>query len=98
MAHVETIETYGGRNALGVVPTLVTAKLQKMEIAGLILNAAASSDAERAAAEEAVHDEYLAALLLSGANYTCFEPLREHLSNLFAMGDDQYPKTLSSHA
>ena len=45
MAHVEIIETYGGRNALGVVPTLVTAELQKMELAGLILNAAASSDA-----------------------------------------------------
>ena len=43
-------------------------------------------------ATDAICEEYLAILLLSGANYTHFEKLCKHLSNLFAMGDDRYLK------
>lgn len=31
MVHVKTIETYGGKNALGAVPILIFAKLKQME-------------------------------------------------------------------
>ena len=49
--------------------------------------AAAATDAEKTSARAAVREEYLAAMLLSGANYIHFEKLRENLSN-----HDIYPK------
>ncbi len=96
MAHVETIETYGGRNTIGCVPSLIRAELRRMEMAGEITSALDATDDETKLAQATVRDEYLAAMLLSGANYNRFEKLREHLSNLFAMGDDRYPKTVIS--
>ena len=64
IAHVEMIDTYGGTNTLGVVPTLVMAELKRMESDGLISNAAAPSGTERKLAEDTIRDEYLAALLI----------------------------------
>ena len=88
MAHVETIETYGGANTLGFVPSLVHADLKRMETMGTIVSAKSATNAEKSVARATIQDEYLMAMLLSGANYNHCEKLRKKLSNLFAMGDD----------
>ena len=36
MTHVETVKTYGGTGAIGVVPTFLAAKIQEMAVAGEI--------------------------------------------------------------
>jgi hypothetical protein len=50
MAHVETVKTYGGTGAIGVVPTFLAAKIQEMAVAGEIANASNPTDSEKAAA------------------------------------------------
>ncbi len=63
LAHVKTIETYGGLGALGVVPTFLGTMLKDMEKIGVIKDATNPSDMERAQAIKAVCNEYLAALM-----------------------------------
>lgn len=94
MAHIETIETYGGFGAIGVVPSILETTLKAMEAEGTIADADNPTQADLKKATEKVREEYLAALFLSGANSARYESLREHLSNLYAMGDDKYPKTV----
>ncbi len=52
--HVETINTYGGLGAVGVIPTFLTAKINKLASKGLITDAANPTDQEKAVAIAAV--------------------------------------------
>ena len=94
MAHVKTIETYGGIGAIGVVPTFVTQELKNMEVNGNCLDAANPSETELATAKATVRDEFLAGLMLSGANRDRYNALRYELANQYGFGNDLYPKTV----
>jgi hypothetical protein len=96
LAHVDTLKTYGGMGVVGVVPTFLSAKIKELAIAGKIINAAHPTDQERALTVSAVRDEYLAALMLSGANRDRFGELRTDLKNQFGYGDDQYLKMVDT--
>jgi hypothetical protein len=93
VAHVETIETYGGMGTIGITPTFVAQKLHNMHAAKLCNDPAKPTDTELAAAHKDVRDEFLAALMLSGANRDCYGALRKELANQFGFGNDLYPKT-----
>jgi hypothetical protein len=95
-AHVETLETYGGVGVVGVVPTFLNAKIKELVANGLIANPANPTDAERALAMSSVQDEFLAALMLSGANRKRFGALGTDLKNQYGYGDDCYPKTIDN--
>ncbi len=75
LTHVETIETYGGLGAVGVVPNFLDAMLKDMERNGVISNAKNPSDTKGAHAIKAVRDEYFGALMLSGSNRDKFGSL-----------------------
>jgi hypothetical protein len=75
LAHVKAIETYGGIGAVGVVPTFLATKIKELADARTATNADNPMDAERAVSVAAVCEEYLAALMLSGAH-------REHFGDL----------------
>ncbi len=75
VAHVKTLETYGGVGVVGVVPTFLTAKIKELAADGLIINPANPTDIERALAVSSVRDEFPAALMLSGANRKRFGAL-----------------------
>jgi hypothetical protein len=94
LAHVKTIEIYGGFGAVGVVPTFLDAMLKDMEKAGIIKDATNPFDSERAQTIKAIRDECLAALMLSGSNRDKFGPLCMDLKNQFGFGEDFYPKTI----
>jgi len=94
LAHVETIETYGGVGAIGVVPAFLSMKIKEMADAGTIKDANAPTDNEKRDAIQAVRDEYLAALMLSGSNREKFSDLRNDLKNQYGYGEDRYPKTI----
>ena len=94
MAHVETIETYGGFGAVGIVPTFVTQELLKMATDGTCSDPTAPTDSELATAKATVRDEFLAGLMLSGANYNRYNLLRYELANQYGFGNDLYPKTV----
>jgi hypothetical protein len=68
IAHIKTIETYGGMGAIGITPTFVAQKLHEMHAAHLCANPTKPTDMELAAAHKDVCDEFLAALMLSGAS------------------------------
>ena len=93
VAHVETIETYGGMGAIGITPTFVAQKLQEMHAVKLCNDPAKPTDTELAAAHKDVCDEFLAALMLSGANCDRYRALRNELANQFGFGNDLYPKS-----
>ena len=93
VAHVETIETYGGMGAIGITPTFVAQKLQEMHAKKLCNDPAKPTDMELTAAHKHVHDEFLAALMLSGANRDRYGALRNELANQFGFGNDLYPKS-----
>jgi hypothetical protein len=96
LAHVETIETYGGDGSVGVTPNFVAAKIKEMAAATppLIVDAKNPTPTERAAAIKIVCDEYLTALMLNGCNKERYHKLRVDLKNDFAFGDYRYPKTV----
>ena len=48
VAHVETLETYGGVGVVGVVPTFLTEKIKELAADGLIADPANPTDIERA--------------------------------------------------
>jgi hypothetical protein len=66
--HRDTIITYGGMGAIGITPTFVAQKLHEMHAAKLCNDPAKPTDTELAAAHKDVRDEFLAALMYSGAN------------------------------
>jgi hypothetical protein len=92
MFFVETIETYGGLGAVGVIPVFLEEKITKLHKQGLIADATAPTDEERALAFNAVHKEYLAALMISGANCDHFSLLRTDLQNQYGYGNNLNPK------
>ncbi len=96
VAHVETLETYGGVGVVGVVPSFLTAKIKELAADGLIANPANPTDVECALAMSYVRDELLTALMLSGANRERFGALRTDLKNQYGYGDDCYPKTIDN--
>lgn len=95
MAHVETIETYGGVGAIGISPTFVAKTLQEMHASQpqQCTNPAKPTDSELALAKKTVRDEFLACFMLSSANRERYGPLRNELANQFGFGNDLYPKT-----
>jgi hypothetical protein len=96
VAHVETLETYGGVGVVGVVPTFLTERIKELAADGLIADPANPTDTERALAVSSVREEFLAALMLSGANRDRFWALRTDLKNQYGYGDDRYPKTIDN--
>ncbi len=75
LAHIETIETYGGIRAVGVVPTFLATKIKELTDVRTITDADNPTDAKRVIAIAAICEEYLAALMLSGTH-------REHFGDL----------------
>ncbi len=67
-----------------------------MAAKGSIVNAASPTDAERALAVNAIREEYLAALMLSGAHRDRFSKLRTDFKNQYGYGDDRFPKTVDA--
>ncbi len=94
ISFVETIETYGGLGAVGVIPVFLEGKITKLHKQGLIADATTPTDEERALAFNAVREEYLAALMISGANRDRFSLLRTDLQNQYGYGNNLYPKTM----
>ena len=64
-----------------------------MHVVKLCNDPAKPTDTELAAAHKDVHDEFLAALMLSGANRDRYGALRNELANQFGFSNDLYPKT-----
>jgi hypothetical protein len=94
VTHVETIETYGGAGAIRIMPTFVAQKLQEMQHDGMCLDADTPTKDELASAHKFVCDDFLAALMLSGANRDRYGALRNELANQYGFGNDLYPKTI----
>jgi len=94
MAHVETIETYGGMGAIAITPTLVKQKLIDMVSDSTCTDPNIPSAAELATAHKLVRDEFLAALMLDGAHRERYGALRNELTNQYGFGNDLYPKTV----
>ena len=93
VAHVETIKTYGGMGAIGITPTFIAQILHNMHAAKLCNGPAKPTDTELAAAHKDVCDEFLTALMLSGANRDRYGALRNKFANQFGFGNNLYPKT-----
>ena len=93
IALVETIEMYGGHGAIGITPTFVAQKIQAMHAAGTCANVASPTKNEMVAAHLSVREEFLAVLLLSGANRDRYGALSNELANQYTFGNDLYPKT-----
>ena len=93
IAHVETIETYGGMGSIGVISTFVASRIKLLAAEGKINDATNPTAAERDLVIRQVRDEYLGALMLSGCNRERFSHLRTDLQNQFGYGTDNYPKS-----
>ena len=94
VAHVETMETYGGAGIIGITPTFVAQKLQEMQHDGTCLDTNTPTKDELASEHKFVCDEFLATLMLSGANRDRYGALRNELVNQYGFGNDLYPKTI----
>ena len=88
LAHVETLETYGGMGVVPVVPTFLSTKIRDLAEAKLTANDMHPTDQECSLAVLAVLDEYLATLMLIGANGERFSELQTDLKNQYEYGDD----------
>ena len=93
IALVETIKTYGSHGAIKITPTFVTKKLQEMHAAGTCTTVASPTNDELAAANSSVREEFLAALMLSGANQDRCGALWNELANQYMFDNDLYPKS-----
>jgi hypothetical protein len=71
----------------------LTKKIKELHAKGLIVDASSTTDDQRALAVGTVREEYLAALMLSGANRDRFSLLRTDLQNQYGYGNDLYPKS-----
>ncbi len=91
IALIDTIKTYGGTGAIGITPTFVAQALQDMQTASTCANAANPTKAELSTAHKKVCDEFLATLMLSGANRDHYGALRNKLGNQYGFGNNLYP-------
>ena len=80
VAQVETIKTYGGIGTIEITPTFVAQKLQEMHAAGECHDVARPTPDEHAIAHKCIRDEFLSALILSGANRDRYGDLRDELA------------------
>jgi hypothetical protein len=78
---------------VGVIPVFLNEKISELHKQGLIADANAPTDDEGALVIDAVREEYLAALMISGASRERFSLLRTDLQNQYGYGNDLYPKT-----
>jgi hypothetical protein len=90
MAHIETIETYGGLGAVRIIPAFLAQKMKDITLA----DPDAPTDDERLGAMKAVPEEFLGVLMLSGANRDKHSTLKNELSNQYGFGNDLYPKSV----
>jgi hypothetical protein len=88
MAIVQGVESYGG--GWGQEPGLVRAKL---ELAG-VGDPDNPTPLEAQATKLTAHKDFLAMMILSGANGSMFFKLRQDLSDDYAKGHDSYPTTV----
>jgi hypothetical protein len=93
LSFIETIETYSGIGAVGIIPVFLNEKIIKLNKQGLIADASAPTDEECALTFGAIREEYLAALMISGANRDHFSALHTDLQNQYGYGNDLHPKT-----
>jgi hypothetical protein len=94
MVHVETIEFYGGVGAVGNVPAFITQMLKTMHTEGLCSDPDNPTEVELAVARATVCEEFLAGLMLSGANRDRYNALQTKLADQYTFGNDLYPKTV----
>ncbi len=87
MAHIETIEMYGGLGAVGIIPTFLAQKMKVMHKEGILVDLDAPTDDERVEAMKAVHEEFLGVLMLSGANREKYSALKNELANQYGFGN-----------
>ncbi len=80
IALIDTIETYGGTSAIGITPTFVAQTLHHMQSAGTCANASSPTKEELVTAHKTIRDEFLAALMLSGANRDRYGALHNELA------------------
>jgi hypothetical protein len=90
-AQFETIETYGGVGAIGIISTFLTLKIKEQAAAGLVQDVSNPTDAEHLATIKLCRDEFLGTLMVSGADKEKFGALKNDLSIRF--GNDLYPKS-----
>jgi len=65
-----------------------------MKTEGSCLDPKVPTDDKLATAKATVRDKFLAGLMLSGANYNCYNVLRYELANQYGFGNNLYPKTV----
>ena len=94
MAPIKTIETYGGMGRIAIVPTFVAQKLRDMQADNKCADPNNPSKDELAETHKIVCNEFLVALILSGANRECYGLLRNELANQYGFGNNLYPKTV----
>jgi hypothetical protein len=94
MAHTETIETYGGLGAVGIILTFLAQKMKDMHKEVTLADPDAPTDDERVEAMKAVREEFLGVLMLSGANRDKYSALKNELANQYCFGNDLYPKSV----
>ncbi len=80
MAHINTIETYGGLGAVGIIPTFLAQKMKDMQ-EGTLADPDAPADDERVEAMKAVHEEFLGVLMLNDTNKDKYSALKNELAN-----------------
>ena len=88
-----TVQAFGGDNAIGVIPNFVEDELEVIVTRdGTTIDLA--TDDQKSEAKTKSQERFLAATMLGCTNLTKYEPMRRHLENQFAMGNDNYPQTL----
>jgi hypothetical protein len=81
---------------VGVVPIFLAAKIKDMASTSTMADATNTTNAEHALAVSAICDEYLTALMLSGAHCEHFGEFCMNLKNQFSYSDNGYLKTLDA--
>jgi hypothetical protein len=95
IAHFETIETYGGVGAVRVIPSFLAQKMKELVDTNLVADVDSPTNTECMTAIKLLRDEFLGALMLSGANKDRFSALKTKLSNQYGFGNETYPKLVN---
>ncbi len=89
-AYIDVVEAYGGE--FGNEPGYLVDMLRNVVRARDPDNPTAQEQSE---AREALKDNMMAALLISGADNARYRTLKMELKNLYGQGQDNYPRTLA---